>query len=279
MNSRLHFPYSISSSPSPRGALSTAQVLSGTSYMSVTEILFSGTTATTLPTQLAIDTTAIVESRSFPSAPGFTVVGFTPKRSIFILPTDSSDPGDTGPSTAVLPSLLAVLGLVAVAIGTLLCWMGRWKPRRIRMSLASGRAPRGESRHRHAQMIRKADSSHAVRQVVWATADDAETVTTSVQGVIGSAVGSSTIVDLGGGSGSSKEGYRGATGTRQARAGPPTIRSAATADRSSVRAPSFRERLRAFFAGARIGGGSLSSAGDPPPAYDAQVLPEYDALP
>lgn len=151
VNSRLHCPYSVSSSPSPRGALSTAQVLSGTSFMSVTEILFSGTTAITLPTQLAIDTTAIVESRSFPSAPGFTVVGFTPTRSIFILPTGSSDPGDTGPSTAVLPSLLAVLGVVAVAIGTLLCWMGRWKPRRIRMSLASGRAPRGESRHKHAQ--------------------------------------------------------------------------------------------------------------------------------
>lgn len=63
---------------------------------------------------------------------------------------------------------------------------------------------------------------------------------------------------------------------------PPTIRSTAATDLGSVRAPSFRARLYAFFTGTRAGGGWMSGnvedGRDPPPAYEPHVLPEYGSL-
>ncbi|KAL1940443.1 hypothetical protein VTO73DRAFT_9015 [Trametes versicolor] len=197
--------------------------------------------------QLATDTHPISQAITAPplaEGQSITLTSSMPASSSTVISSGSSSSG--GHLTKVIVSVSTVLGVAVVALAVLLCWMRRrWRAR--------------------------PDSGQAARQARRAALNDrdAATVTTSVRARIGSVSDDSTLVSVGGNLGKETQ----ASDNFPADGAPRPFSTTASS------APSLSQRLYAFFAGARTRAGSLSSGGDPPPAYEQHVLPEYGALP
>lgn len=203
--------------------------------------------------------------------------------------SSSSNPGSVklGRPTELLVSLTAVLGVAVLAIAAVLCWMRRWQHARgPRATRAPGRTQLGAhsvaAGLRHPGRANEADVGQTAQQARTGRAAAAATRPVLAPRV-DSISDDSTIMALEGCP--SKAVYQVTTAGAEGGVGtvrPPTIRSTADTDPGSVRAPSFRARLYAFFAGTRTEGrwvsGSVEDGRDPPPAYEPHVLPEYGAL-
>ncbi|KAL1940445.1 hypothetical protein VTO73DRAFT_9017 [Trametes versicolor] len=190
------------------------------------------------------------------------------ERPATLSPSSSSNTGPVQLSlpTALLVSLTAVLGVAVVAIAAMLCWMRQWKhAKRPRALRAHGRGqPAYETGIERAATIA---TSSVPTPRIGSTSDDATIV--ALEGLP-----SEKVYQV-----AARGPERGVGAAR-----PPTIRSTAATDPGSVRAPSFRARLYAFFVGTRAGGGWMGSnvepedGRDPPPVYEPHMLPEYASL-